>query len=183
MSSSFTKLSLWFTALIVAGCASALSAQSSKGTLTGKVSFPDDKPAPGITVVITNQTSSETFRRQTRADGTYSLRLQPGAYRISVESPHEAHFDRGKLAEYGSFANVICDETKKQCPTLQNVIIDGGGERKIDFALAEPPKETEKPALPDRREVLDRWRIAFPEYERYGDRGARGRDVPFKRGN
>jgi len=183
MSSSFTKLSLWFTALIVAGCASALSAQSSKGTLSGKVTFPDGKPAPGIAVVITNQTSSETYRRQTRADGSYSLRLQPGAYRISVESPHEAHFDRGKLAEYGSFTNVICDETKKQCPTLQNVIIDGGGERKIDFALAEPAKETDKQAPPDKREVLDRWRIAFPEYERYGDKGARGRDVPFKRGN
>jgi hypothetical protein len=35
---------------------------------------------------------------------------------------------------------------------------------------------------PDRREVRDRWRIGFPEYDRYGDRGARGRDVPFKRG-
>jgi hypothetical protein len=35
---------------------------------------------------------------------------------------------------------------------------------------------------PDRREVRDRWRIGFPEYDRYGDRGERGRDVPFKRG-
>jgi hypothetical protein len=35
---------------------------------------------------------------------------------------------------------------------------------------------------PDRREVRDRWRIGFPEYDRYGDRGARGRDIPFKRG-
>jgi Carboxypeptidase regulatory-like domain len=35
---------------------------------------------------------------------------------------------------------------------------------------------------PDRREMRDRWRIGFPEYDRYGDRGARGRDIPFKRG-
>ena len=35
---------------------------------------------------------------------------------------------------------------------------------------------------PDRREARDRWRIGFPEYDRYGDRGARGRDIPFKKG-
>jgi hypothetical protein len=36
--------------------------------------------------------------------------------------------------------------------------------------------------LPDRAEVRDRWRVNFPEYDRYGDKGARGRDIPFKRG-
>src|ERR1041384_5974934 len=36
--------------------------------------------------------------------------------------------------------------------------------------------------MPQRRETPDRWRIIFPEYDRYGDRGARGRDIPFKRG-
>ena len=30
--------------------------------------------------------------------------------------------------------------------------------------------------------MRDRWRIGFPEYDRYGDRGARGRDIPFKKG-
>jgi hypothetical protein len=34
----------------------------------------------------------------------------------------------------------------------------------------------------ERREVRDRWRIGFPEYDRYGDLGARGRDIPFKKG-
>ncbi|HXI23521.1 MAG TPA: hypothetical protein VNG71_06580, partial [Pyrinomonadaceae bacterium] len=33
-----------------------------------------------------------------------------------------------------------------------------------------------------RREARDRWRIGFPEYDRYGDKGARGRDIPFKKG-
>jgi len=41
---------------------------------------------------------------------------------------------------------------------------------------------SEAQAAPDRRAVRDRWRIGFPEYDRYGDKGARGRDVPFKKG-
>jgi hypothetical protein len=41
--------------------------------------------------------------------------------------------------------------------------------------------ETEAATGSDRREVRDRWRIAFPEYDRYGDKGARGRDIPFRR--
>jgi hypothetical protein len=173
------KHSVCFVASIFLGCFCA-NAQSSSGILAGTVLSSDGKPVAGVVVVITNQTTSEADRRTTGADGRYSARLANGAYRISVEPPNEARFDRGKIAEYGTFANVICDETKRRCPTLENVIIDGG-ERKIDFSLAEPAKDTEK-TPPDRREVLDRWRIAFPEYERYGDRGSRGRDIPFKRG-
>ncbi|MGI8655686.1 MAG: carboxypeptidase regulatory-like domain-containing protein, partial [Pyrinomonadaceae bacterium] len=41
---------------------------------------------------------------------------------------------------------------------------------------------SEAQTAPDRRAVRDRWRIGFPEYDRYGDKGARGRDVPFKKG-
>lgn len=42
---------------------------------------------------------------------------------------------------------------------------------------------SEAQTAPDRRAVRDRWRIGFPEYDRYGDKGARGRDVPFKKGH
>lgn len=179
MSLRLAKQSVCFVTAIFLGCYCA-NAQSSSGILAGTVLSSDGKPVAGVVVVITNQTTSETDRRTTGADGRYSARLVNGAYRISLAPPNEARFDRGKIAEYGTFSNVICDETKRRCPTLENVIIDGG-ERKIDFALAEPAKDAEK-TPPDRREVLDRWRIAFPEYERYGDRGSRGRDIPFKRG-
>jgi len=187
MSSGFLRLTFWFAASIIAGCPYALLAQSSSGRLTGKISLADGKPAAGVTIVITNQTSTETFTRQTSADGTYSIRLKSGAYRIRVDAPFEARFDRGKLTEYGAFANVICDEAKKRCSTLENVIVESS-EKKIDFAVVEAPKE---PATgePDKaapvfgsREARDRWRIAFPEYDRYGDKGARGRDIPFRRG-
>ena len=185
MLSSFSKLTLQLVVLIAAGF-SLVSAQSSGGKLIGKVVDKDGKPAVGVTVVVTNQTTSERSIRLTKADGSYVVRVKAGAYRITVQAPYEARFERGKTAEYGVFSNLLCDD-KKKCFALENVIVDSG-ERKIDFAVEQPEKETDpskttavKPAGPERREVLDRWRIAFPEYDRYGDKGARGRDIPFKR--
>lgn len=182
--SGLPKLTLWLT-LTVGLLVPVAIGQSSSGRLAGKVTGADGKPVAGVTVVVTNQTSTEREERRTKANGSYSIRLQNGAYRIKVEAPYEARFDRGKTAEYGVFSNVICDDTRKKCAELENVIIDGG-DRKIDFTVADPSKETaDKPAVQtvglDRREVRDRWRIAFPDYDRYGDKGARGRDIPFRK--
>jgi hypothetical protein len=185
--SRFPKLTPWLVLSILAG-ASLVAGQSSGGKLTGKVVGADGKPVAGVVVNATNQTSTETESRRTRADGSYSIRLRSGAYRITVAAPFEARFDRGKTAENGVFSNVICDETRKRCSELENVIIEGG-ERKIDFAVADPSKEVPdkgKPAVDkgvgtERREVRDRWRISFPDYDRYGDKGARGRDIPFRK--
>ncbi len=188
MASCFRKLTLLLAiTLLVSGIGLA---QGSSGKLSGKVTDADGKPVPAVEVIVTNQTSTETTRRRTRSDGTYSMSLRSGAYRISVAAPFEARFDRGKAAEYGVFSNFICDESKQNCPTLENVIIDGG-ERKIDFSVVQRGKEPApagqtppaKDEVPDRREVRDRWRISFPEYDRYGDKGARGRDIPFRRGS
>ena len=189
MMSSFPKLALWFAASIILGLSSA-HAQSSGGKLTGKVTGSDGKPVAGVIVKATDQTSTQVASQRTRTDGSYSIRLRAGAYRITVAPPFEARFERGKTDEYGVFSNVICDKTRKLCATLENVIIDGG-ERKIDFVVVEPEKEAaakpgdaDKAAAtkpgPDRREVRDRWRYQFPEYDRYGDKGASGRDVPFR---
>lgn len=187
MVSGFTKLGLWFAASTVLGATCAFG-QGSGGRVTGKVTAPDGKPLAGVVVAATNQVDSDTERDRTGNDGVYSIKLDAGAYRITVEAPYEARFDRGKTGEYGVFSNIICDETKRKCATLENVIIDGG-ERKIDFIAVEPGKESPTPTgtpaavtMPDRREVRDRWRIGFPEYDRYGDAGARGRDIPFRRG-
>ncbi len=161
-------------------------AQVSNGRLTGKVTAGDGKPIAGVIVSVVNQTSSDSRQTRSRADGSYSIRLANGAYRISVAAPFEARFDRGKAGEYGTFANIICS-APQVCPTLENVIIDGS-ERKIDIAVVDPSKAVAadgKPvaqAPPTTREVRDRWRYLFPDYDRYGDKGARGRDIPFKRG-
>src|SRR4029453_10999165 len=100
MSPSIAKLTLWFAASLVVACPLKLIGQSSSGTLVGSVSFADGKPAAGVTVVVTNQTSGEESSRRTDADGRYSFQLRSGAYRIKLGAPHEARFDRGKVATY-----------------------------------------------------------------------------------
>lgn len=185
MSSGFTKLAVWLMGLVIIGSTSALG-QSSGGRLTGKVTGSDGKPLVGVTVSLINQTNSDSRQTRTRADGSYSIKLGNGAYRISVTAPYEARFDRGKAGEYGTFANIICS-APQVCPTLENVIIDGT-ERKLDFPVVDRTKAVTAdgkpvaPPPPNTREVRDRWRYLFPDYDRYGDQGARGRDVPFRRG-
>ena len=170
MLSSFPKLAIWLVIILTAG-STAASGQSSSGRLTGKTLDKDGKPVPGVVVNVTNQTNSDVSVIRSKTDGSYSVRLRTGAYKINVRAAvREARFDRGKAADYGVFSNFICDDTKKKCATLENVIIDGS-ERKIDFVVVDPPQrkpnlrkpaEAVKPAGPDRREVRDRWRYEFP---------------------
>jgi hypothetical protein len=182
---NFPKLAGLVTILlfVLAG----LGFAQNSGRLSGKVTDADGKPLAGVVVVATNQTSSNVSFKRTGGDGSYSFHLRAGAYRISVRAPFEARFDRGKLPDYGVFSSLVCDE-KKRCTELENVIVDGG-DRKIDFVAVEPdkepadPKAAAKPVTTERREALDRWRYQFPEYDRYGDQGAQGRDIPFRRGN
>ncbi len=190
---------LFVLALVFTG-AFAAAAQSGGGKLAGTVSGEDGKALAGVVVAVTNQTTSEIKTTKTKADGRYSFNLRAGAYRLRVEAPFEARFERGRT-EYGVFANVICDQTRRRCTTLENILIGGGAETKIDFAAAAIKPEqidaqpqdkptgaggktsvnSEPQTSADTREVRDRWRIGFPEYDRYGDKGANGRDVPFRR--
>ncbi len=186
MSLSFPKR-FFFLAPLVLSLVSFAYAQSSGGRLTGKVVDDSGNPVAGVTVIATNQTTGERSTKVTRSDGHYSFNLHAGAYRITVGPPFEARFGQGKSDEYGVFSNLFCDRRKEKCPILENVIIDGG-ERKIEFKVVNAQKEadadkkdTEVKTGSDRREVRDRWRYEFPEYDRYGDKGARGRDIPFRR--
>ena len=189
MTSGLPRVIFWLTVTLTFGVCAA--GQPTSGRLSGKVTDTAGNPISGVIVVATNQTSIARETDRTYADGVYSMRLRAGAYRITVERPYEARFDRGRAQEYGVFTNIICDSSVKNCAILENVIIDGG-ERKIDFVAVDltkampgpTPAATPSTAAPtiDRREVRDRWRIEYPEYDRYGDRGARGRDIPFRRG-
>jgi len=160
-----------------------------RGTISGTIT----PPASGITVIATNQVTSKTTRTVVAGNGHYSFAVRPGAYRLSVELPFIAKFDQAK--NYGEHALIRDD-------SLENVIVSESGETKIDFTV-ERRAETAPVNIParkplgdagnesvasetqtqsDRRPVRDRWRIGFPEYDRYGDKGARGRDIPFKKG-
>jgi len=139
------------------------------GRLKGIVRDSSNAPAAGKVVVVTNQVTREIKRARSGSDGNYSIRLDPGAYRIALELPDVAQFDRDK--NYGDFVIVRGD-------VLENVIIEPGLEASIDITVA--PQSP--PTQPQRKATSDRWRVAFPEYDRYGDHGERGRDIPFKRG-
>ena len=155
--------------LIQVNCLWALG--QGTGRLKGVVRNSSGAPAAGVVVVVTNQVTRKTRRIRSESDGTYSVSLTSGAYRVTLDQPNTAQFDKDK--NYGDFAIIRGD-------TLENVVIEAGKETVIDIAIAPPP--TGAPGPPQRRETPDRWRIVFPEYDRYGDRGARGRDIPFKRG-
>ncbi len=185
---------------------SAIIAQRESGRLFGTVTDTGGKPLTKITVTATNQVTTSRETDSTDSDGKFSFRLTAGAYRLSVESPYAARFDSAKTGDYGKFARLICgdvnpDTKVKNCEVLENILISGEAETKIDFqAEAQKPENFNPPSngeptgsagkysvestmqmFGDRREVRDRWRIGFPEYDRYGDRGGRGRDIPFKR--
>ena len=160
-----------------------------RGTIQGRVA----PPSSDVFVLATNQVTSRVTRARTNADGSYSLSVRPGAYRVSVAQPYVAKFD--KTRNYGEHALVRDD-------SIENVIVTEGQPATIDFAVeklkeespvnvpprtplgaaGEPGVESEPQTESDRREVRDRWRIGFPEYDRYGDKGARGRDIPFRKG-
>jgi hypothetical protein len=160
-----------------------------RGSITGTIT-PVNR---GVVVVATNQVTSQVTNSESNNAGTYSLSLRPGAYRLNVQAPFTARFDKTK--NYGEHALVRED-------SLENVIVSEGKETKIDFAVEKiigPQLVSAPPLKPlgaagrtsvesgpqtqsDHREARDRWRIGFPEYDRYGDKGARGRDIPFRRG-
>jgi hypothetical protein len=177
---------------LTALCAVLAHGQGS-GRLKGKVHVASGAPVAGVAVVVTNQVTGKWKRTRTSPDGIYSFQLSPGAYRLKLSPPHVAAFDKNKV--YGDFA-------LPQGAALENVIIEAGKEIVVDIPLDQvevkviPKQPGDEPAghagketvpsepqvSPERREARDRWRIGFPEYDRYGDRGGRGRDIPFTRG-
>src|SRR5260370_15146750 len=167
-----------------------VAAAQKRGTITGTI-----KPAaPGVVVVATNQVTSKVTRARVDAGGKYAARFSAGADRIAVALPYVAKFDKSK--NYGEHALIRDD-------VLENVIVSEGKETKIDFevekkeekplvriterkpsgAAGEKSVKSEPQTQPDRRTVRDRWRIGFPEYDRYGAKAARSRDIPFTKGH
>ncbi len=182
-------------------CVPAAFAQE-RGRLTGRVlDSPGTMPkgVEGAVVVAVNQINSHAYRARTKSDGAYSLSLPAGAYRVRLEAPFKASFD--SKVKYGPFAIARGE-------AVENVGVEPGHDTTLDIVLAKkegtpepsvPPAgkgdegdpngyagsssvETEAPITPDRVPVRDRWRIGFPEYERYGG-VSRGRDILFRTGS
>lgn len=175
------------------------AATQERGRLKGRVVNADGSPAPGRHVVVAvDQVTGRRASAETAPDGSYELRLRAGSYRVRLQPPSRANFTAGK--DYGPLAI-------PRGEAVENVHVEPGVETKLDIPLRAPeanaPTPTATPAgegddplgyagasrvedeeqtRPDRQSVRDRWRIGFPEYDRYGDRGARGRDIQFRRG-
>src|SRR3977135_2867193 len=102
-----------------------------RGTISGTI----PPPTPTVTVVATNQVTSKITRTSVANAGHYSFKITPGAYRLSVDLPYVARFD--KATNDGDHALIRYD-------SLENVIVNEGKETKIDFAVE---KRTDIPAI------------------------------------
>ncbi len=117
-------------------CASVVAAQE-RGRLTGRVLSSAATSAAGVSgvfVVAVNQVTTRTYRVRTRGDGTYSLQLPAGAYRVRLEAPARASFDRG--GKYGPFAIPRGD-------SVENVGVEPGRDTALDITLAKNEGEPE----------------------------------------
>ena len=93
---------------------SSVSAQSS-GRLRGTVRVASGGPLSGAVVIVTNQVNRKVRRVRVGPDGTFSIQLPTGAYRLTLEPPNVAQFDKDKA--YGDYVLVRGD-------TLENVTIE-----------------------------------------------------------
>src|SRR2546421_4584920 len=158
--------SLVFSLLLLCLCAATVAAQD--GRITGTVRNPAKAPMAGVTVTAINQVTTKRETTRTNSGGTYSFKVRAGAYRLLVNAPDLQTFDR------------------------ENIIVEPGKDATVDIDLQAPkeplpkpvdPTANEQPAgyaghgtiggrtltRPGREDVRDRWRINFPEYDRYGD--------------
>lgn len=160
------------------------AAAQQNGHINGTVRNSSKAPVSGALVIAINQVTTRRTQIRTSADGRFSFTLPPGAYRILVDAPDAERFDRENvIVEPGRDSTVEIElkaATKGQ-DTAAQIVDPTANERPLGAAGASTV-ESAPPTDPRIREARDRWRITFPEYDRYGDAGARGRDIPFKRG-
>src|SRR5258708_33777003 len=71
-----------------------ISAAQNRSQLTGVVRNAAGSAVGGVGIVVTNQGTSGTGQRHGPPDGTYSLRLRPGPYLLTVGASYRRALQR-----------------------------------------------------------------------------------------
>jgi hypothetical protein len=155
-----------------------------RGRIVGIVRNASKAPLAGAHVTAINQVTTRRARTRTTADGRFAFKLHAGAYRILVSAPNVERFDRENvIVEAGRDAAVEIDlKAAEKIEANVAQVVDPTAHEKPLGASGAHTVESAPQTDARIREVRDRWRVTFPEYDRYGDAGARGRDIPFRRG-
>jgi hypothetical protein len=155
-----------------------------RGRISGVVRDAAKSPVAGASVTAINQVTSRRTTTRTNAEGRFIFKLTAGAYRVLVDSPDKERFDRENvIVETGKdYPLEIELKTLAKDDAKPPRIVDPTANEKPLGAAGPSSVESAPPTDPRIREARDRWRVTFPEYDRYGDAGGRGRDVPFRRG-
>ena len=167
-----------FSLLLIALCVGAAHAQD--GRINGTVRSAAKTPVAGATVTAINQVTTRRATKRTDTGGAFSFQLRPGAYRILVSAPETQIFDRENVIVEPGQAATVEVELKAAAPAPK--VADPAAAEQAAGYTGDGNIMSAAQTNPGRREVRDRWRLAFPEYDRYGDSGARGRDIPLRRG-
>lgn len=160
----------------------ALAFLRQRGQIEGVVRGPAKAPVAGAVVVAINQVTSRRRVTRTDASGRFQFGVPPGAYRIIVDAPGSTRFDRENvIVEPGKDAFVEIELKGRPEGERPAPFPDPAADERPSGASGGATVESVPQTDPRTREVRDRWRINFPEYDRYGS-PAGGRDIPFKRG-
>ncbi|MDT7541768.1 MAG: hypothetical protein QOE33_1672 [Acidobacteriota bacterium] len=157
----------------------------SRGRINGVVRDASNNLVARAIVTAINQVTSRRETTRTTSDGRFVFKLPTGAYRIIVVATNAEPNERENvIVESGKDATVEIDlkaATKIEASSAQ--ILDPTAKEQPPGAAGPHTVASAPQTDPRIREARDRWRVSFPEYDRYGDAGGRGRDVPFRRGH
>lgn len=153
-----------------------------RGRIAGVVRDAAKAPVAGAPVTAINQVTSRRRLTKTDAAGRFGFDVPPGAYRIIVDAPASPRLDRENvIVEPGKDAAVEIELKAKPEGEKPAPFIDPTAGEQPPGAAGDETIESAPQTDAHTREVRDRWRVNYPEYDRYGS-PAGGRDIPFKRG-
>jgi hypothetical protein len=174
--------------VLMAASVAARAPAQARATVSGTVRSAAGAPLPSVTVTITNLDTENERQAISEADGTFEIAgLLPGRYQIKVEEPNFASYlgQPVSLAAGQQFTATITlnpatpAPTPPPAPTPAPPPTPTPAPRPTPTPTPPPaaaPAEAER-VIPDYIPTPDRWRLDFPEWQRYPLE--LGRDYPY----